>query len=242
MKVLPLLCLFLALAACRPTETPIDNPTIVTLVDDVPKDFTPANTKAELMAAGITHVTVGETTFFIGYQQVSANNQNPIFARFDGDDQTYVRTDYETTGDDQKGYGLLWDGNANLYAVFSATGTQGSSVNDFRRFATGGWLTSYGQGGGAKVSVLAKIDPTSGTVQKATFLKAVLSSGNANTLVVRSLWLENDVLQVQADSWFSPLNPDKSRMTCQGSSPFDYSLELSADLSTVLTASAVNCQ
>lgn len=79
MKALPVLCLLFAVAACRSSA------------DTLPS------------WAGVTHITIGETTFFIGSQQVSNNNQNPIFARLDGDDLTYVRTDYETTDDDRLG-------------------------------------------------------------------------------------------------------------------------------------------
>ncbi|MEM7348420.1 MAG: hypothetical protein AAF485_29675, partial [Chloroflexota bacterium] len=42
-------------------------------------------------------------------------------------------------------------------------------------------------------------------------------------------------------SWFSPRNADKTAMTCTGSSPFNYNLTLSTDLSSVLSASAENC-
>jgi hypothetical protein len=47
-----------------------------------------------------------------------------------------------------------------LYGVFTATGTQGTSSTDYRRFTTTGWLTSYGAGGGPKVSVILKINTT----------------------------------------------------------------------------------
>jgi len=42
------------------------------------------------------------------------------------------------TNDDSTGYRLLWDGEGVMDAVFSTTGTQGESSQDFRRFATRG--------------------------------------------------------------------------------------------------------
>ena len=61
----------------------------------------------------------------------------------------WVRTDYEITGADSRGYGLFWSG-ADLYGVFSVDGTQGTSAEDFRRAssdASTGWIRSYGSGG-----------------------------------------------------------------------------------------------
>lgn len=239
---LHLLLPLLLFTACQPDSNTDITTDIQSDIADQPKAFSPTDTKADLLARGVPHVTVNTTTFFVGYQQVSANNQDPIFARFDGDDMTYVRTDYEITGDDHKGYGLMWDGGPNLYAVFSATGTQGDPSDDFRRFATGGWLSSYGQGGGPKVAILARINPDLGTVMNATFLRAKLSNGNTNSLAVKALDFKDDQVIVQANAWFSPLNTDGSAMTCQGNSPFDYSITLNQDLSQALQASAPNCQ
>lgn len=197
--------------------------------------------EAELLARGVPSVASGSTRFFIGYQQVSANNQNPVLVRFDQGVQTWLRSDYESSGDDSRGYGLLWDGGNQLYAVFSSTGSQGDSSQDFRRFAQQGWLRSYGAGGGPKVAVLARIEPASGEVRAASFVSAQLSNGNSNSLQVKDLALQGEALTVQASAWYSPRNPDTSPMRCSGSSPFAYSLDFSLDLSQVLKASAENC-
>jgi hypothetical protein len=84
-----------------------------------------------------------------------------------------------------------------LYGVFSSTGTQGTSDQDFRKYATKGWFTSYGQGGGGKISVIAKIDPSNGNVLSATFVSAVLSSGNSNSV--------RGALTVQLVVYFDPI-------------------------------------
>lgn len=209
--------------------------------------FACGDSEASLISRGVVRVSAGAAAIYLGYRQLGSN-KDPIAARFDGGSQSWCRTDYEVTGDDNTGYGLLWDGSAEgLYAVFSATGTQGVAGEDFRRFATGGWLSSYtdgspGGGGGPQVAIIARLDPASGAVSQATFLTARLpSSGKTNSLVVTGLAVEGDSLRVEADSYYSPRNPDKSAMTCSGASPFAATFRLSRELSTALTASAANC-
>jgi hypothetical protein len=192
-----------------------------------------ATIKNTKLAAGISN---GTTSFYVGYQQVSSTNKNPIMIRFDKGVKKWCRTDYETTGDDGSGYGLIWDGNSNLYGVFSSTGTQ--TGNNFGRFATSGWLTNYGMGGGPKVSILAKIDPVNGNVNKATFIIAKKSSDNkTNTLNITGLSFSGTSVKINADAYWSPLRSNKTIMTCTGSSPFKYTATFSPDLSTVSATS-----
>lgn len=209
--------------------------------------FACTDSEADLIDRSVTSAGVNGKTIYVGYQQVSANNQNPIVARFDNGVQVWCRTDYETTGDDNRATGVWWNGSdSGLYLIFSATGTQGSSDQDFRRFTVNGWLSSYtdgspGGGGGPKVSIVAKANGGDGSIESATFVTAVLSSGKTNSLTVDQLTPSAESITIQARSWYSPRNPDKTAMTCEGSSPFAYTLTLSADLSTALSASAENC-
>ncbi len=237
MRILSILSLILiTLAACRKEPQQSDARSAV----GTATTFNPNDSEAEL--SSVLKVDDGTTSFYIGYQQVSSNNQNPILAKFENGQQVWVKTDYELTGDDSKGYGLLWDGADRLYAVFSSTGAQGSSSEDFRRFAQNGWLSSYGASGGPKVAVLAKINPADGTVENASFLYAKLSNGNSNSMNVKALSFdENWNLVVNADSWYSPLNVDQQPFSCSGSSPFDYSITFNPDLSEALSASANGC-
>jgi hypothetical protein len=171
---------------------------------------------------------------------VSSINQDPIVAKFQNNVQQWCRVDYEVTPDDSQGYGLIFNSKENsLYGVFSSTGTQGTSDQDFRKYATKGWFTSYGQGGGGKISVIAKIDPSNGNVLSATFVSAVLSSGNSNSVTVTKLTNVNqEFLCLEMSSFFSPRKTDKKGMTCSGSSPFRWNLVLSSNLSMALSSCA----
>ena len=205
--------------------------------------FDANDTEAEIQASGAQQITIGDQRIYIGTNQVSGNNQNPIIASFGS--QSWVGTDYEITGADGRGLGLVWTGAA-LYAVFTIDGTQGSPSEDFRRKsqdATTAWLRSYGQGGGAKASVIGQIDPTTGELSAAAYLTAILSSGNSNTLSVQDIGANSDGnLVVQAESFFSPRRPDGTAMTqvdTQLNSPFAYTVELTPDLKRVVNTFAV---
>ncbi len=197
-------------------------------------------TYAQLKNSGTPFVKLGTVTFFIGYRQVSAINKNPVLVRFNGTQRVFCRTDYEVTGDDSTGYGLYWNGSKALYAVFSSTGTQGTSSQDFRRFATKGWLKSYGSGGGAKIAVIARVLAANGNVTHATFLSARKSDGKSNSLTVKDLSFANAQLTVRADSWFSPRKADRTAYTCTGSSPFDYEIVFDAGLTKAISTQVYN--
>lgn len=208
--------------------------------------FGPSTAEAAIADLDGPSITIGTQTLYIGTWQRSSNNQDPIIASFDSanPENNWIRTDYEQTGADGRGYGLFWDG-MSLYGVFSVDGTQGSSNEDFRdaaRDATQGWLRSYGRGGGAKIGVVARIDPLTGEMQEAAHFSALLSSGNSNSLVIKDMTTNSSGnLVIRADSWFSPRNPDGSAMTQVGSggSPHDYTIEVQSDLRRVVSTSAV---
>ncbi|NEQ37427.1 MAG: DUF4347 domain-containing protein [Okeania sp. SIO3I5] len=227
-------------------STPTPTPVPAEITSSVIK-FTPSDTEAEIAAKGGPSIEIGTQTIYIGTWQRSSNNQDPIIASFDDTNpaNNWVRTDYESTGADSRGRGLFWDGD-DLYAVFSTDGTQGSASEDFRRAAsdaTQSWLRSYGQGGGRKVSVVARIDEVTGEMTDAAFLSAVLNSGNSNTLTVTDLSINsNNNLVVEADAFFGPRNPDGSRMTHVDTSlgsPFDYTVEITQSLDEVISTAAV---
>jgi hypothetical protein len=182
----------------------------------------------------------GNLKIFGGYRQISSVNQDPILIAFKDEQKVWCQTNYETTGDDGFVIGLFTD-QEDFYGVFSATGTQGTPEEDYRRFATSGWLTSYGQGGGGRISVLVKIDPETGEGQKASFVSARLSNGNSNSLTITNIKKEGSDLKVIANSRYSPRKPDRSAMTCSAD-PENHYLIFSKDLSEVKESFAKNCE
>lgn len=235
---------FLALLSCNKQEDPAETTPTTAFTAVGNKVRIDGNlTEAELKALSAVSVGNKHTAFYVGYEQVSSDNQNPVAYRFDNGQLTWRTTNYETTGDDGSAYGILWDGAESLYFVFSATGTQGNAADDYRRFCTEGWLTNYGSGGGPKVAILAKINAQTGTAESGTFLYAQLSNGKTNSLEVTNLAFDaQGNIVVSANSWYSPLKTDKSRFTCQGSSPFEYTVCFKSDLSWAISAQTNGCE
>jgi hypothetical protein len=216
----------------------------ISAVTDTVVKFTVSDPEQTLINNKAIKVSNGNTNIYIGTVQVTANNQDPIIAKFTNGQRDWARKDYEVTGTDGRGYGLLWDGDSKLYAAFTVDGTQGAVSEDFRRFCGKGWLPSYGQGGGAKATVILQIDVVSGAGVEGscTFITARLSSGNTNTLVPKSLGFDGDNIVVEAESYYSPLRTNKTVMNQTSiavDSPFNYRIVFDATLQNALSAEAI---
>lgn len=206
--------------------------------------FSATDSQTTLETIGAAKVSFGNTTIYIGTNQASPNNQNPIITSFTNGVRDWVKSDYETGGPDGRGLGLLWDGSDRLYAAFTIDGG-GSGIESL---ATNGWLSSYGSGGGSQVTVLAQIDPLTGGQGSAiapagngTFISALLSSGNTNSLVPTGLSFSGNNIVLEADSFFSPrdINRNRQTQTTPGiTSPFDYTITFTGDLSMAISAIA----
>ena len=196
-----------------------------------------AEDEATIAARGGPRASLGGATVYVGYQQVSSNNQNPIVVQFSGGERQWCRTDYEQTGVDGTAYGVFWDAEG-LYVIFSVDG----GSYDFNFGASNGWLSSYGAGGGPKIAVISQLDPATGDPLHGTFLSAVLSNGKTNSLVARDICRVGDEIRVLADSWYAPRHLDGRRIeSCEGSSPLDYAIAFSLDLTTARAVSSVAC-
>ena len=238
------------IALPKPKPTPsVETPDLSGVLSDVStrvSKFKPSRSEAQIIKSGASKVVIGSQRIYIGTQQVSSNNQNPIVRSYDDKNpkNNWIRTDIETSGTDGRGTGLLWTGKA-LYGVFSVDGTQGKPSQDFRRATAGAqkWLKSYGPGGGARISVIAQLDPKTGKLLKAAHLSSVLSTGRTNGLNVTGATVNKaGNIVLTADSFFGPRRPDGSMMTKNpgntAGSPYDYTLEINKDLTKVLKTSA----
>lgn len=204
--------------------------------------FSCKDSEAVIRSKGVVGVQNGSRSIYVGYQQVSSTNKNPILARFDNGRQTWCQTNLETTNDDSTGYGLSWDGKDNLFAVFSSTGTQGTPAQDFRRFATKGWMTGYGVGGGAKAAIIARINPTTGGPTSATFISSVLPNSKTNSVGVTALDWNGARLKVSDDAYSYPRNVLRKGMVCLTGSPYKQVIEFNGTLNTALSSKADRCQ
>ncbi|MEM6431166.1 MAG: hypothetical protein AAF708_18155, partial [Deinococcota bacterium] len=233
----------------RVADTPLPVPAPTFLANVLAPElygFECDDNEVTISASGAARISFGNATIYVGGRQVAADNQDPRITRFDKGVQTWCLGNLETSGDDSRGYGLVWDGADTIYAVFSATGTQGEPVTDFRRFAVNGWLPSYGAGGGPRVAVLVRINLISGEPISATYLSARQGSdGSTNSLTVTGLELTTTgevVVRAETSAFPRSINPNVS-IDCPAYDGLveDYTLVLSADLSTALSATAPSC-
>lgn len=182
-------------------------------------------------------VTVGDATIFVGYEQASSTNQNPLVARFEGDKQTFC-VSHEKEPPDGRALGITWDGGPIAYVVFTVVG--GGTALDAA--AKSGWLTSYGAGGGSKVTFLGRIDAASGALQTGTFVIAKKKDGKTNSHSPTSapIRLDDGRIELRGSSAFQPMNPDRSLMTC-ADYPFDTRYVFRAELDVLDCSSSTNC-
>lgn len=176
----------------------------------------------------------------LGTLQVSKNNQNPIVAFFQSGKQVFCRKDIDASPVDARAIAATAD-KEHLYIAFSTDGGANNPIA-FTRFTKSGWQKSYGKGGGAKVIVLLKIRKADGEIVAGTYLTARKDDGKTNSIVVKKLAYENNSVQIQADSWYSPLRIDQSPYSCSGKSPYFYTIQLSPDLTTAMSTNAPQCK
>ncbi|MEM8501599.1 MAG: DUF4114 domain-containing protein [Cyanobacteria bacterium P01_D01_bin.1] len=230
-----------------PPNSPPTDSTIVVDVSGAANKFTGTTSEEDIIATGADSVTFDSQTVYIGTEQVSPNNQNPIIRSFDpvNTQNNWTRRDLETTRTDGRGLGLIWTGTS-LYGVFSVDGTQGTAAEDFRRATQSvkqNWLRSYGAGGSGKVAVIGQIDPNTGALLKAAYLSSIKQNGNSNSLSITGATVNSaGNLVLTGQSFFSPRRPNGSALTkdpgnTQGS-PFDYTVEITADLTEVISTAA----
>lgn len=225
-----------------PRQSPMDIlPSLKTFGE--PTAFSDGYSLADLRMENARIVESGPVAYAIGYRQVTDNDRDPILAKFVSDSLVWERNDYDTTDGDCTGYGLLWDGGPNLYAVFSTSGHTSSTTDGFGRFTENGWLSTYGAGGGATVAVIAKVNVETGEIAHATYARSQLADGSTNDLEVKDMdLLNNSYLQLHAHCGLHPLLPSGQPMNCSLEPPFSYRVVLSPLLELAERAEAEGCQ
>lgn len=122
-------------------------------------------------------ISFGDKTFIIGYTQL--NNNQDAYALCKRGEETIWSRYYDRSTDDSRGEAMAYSGN-NLIVAFSCTGGN----TDFEA-TSGAFQMSYGSGGGPKIIFLARLNASSGIIEKATFIGCKLNNGNTNTIRVQ---------------------------------------------------------
>ncbi|MEM0997614.1 MAG: hypothetical protein AAGN35_11060 [Bacteroidota bacterium] len=143
--------------------------------------------------------------YLVGFDQVSSNNQNPYVQKRDAEGNELWRYSYETSGVDGRGVIAAVDASDQPWVVFSLDG--GSNGTDYiTRLRTdadafnGVFQNTYGNGGGPTVAVIARLDPESGEIMRASFLTARLTDGATNTLRITKIGFNEGLVVVSSES------------------------------------------
>jgi len=178
---------------------------------------------ARLKASGSPRLTFGRTTVFVGFQQ-DGNNQDPVFARYDGTREVYCEH-HEKQSPDARALGVTWDGGPRAYVVYTVVG----GGTELEGKASRGWLNRYGDGGASSaVTVVGEVELRGGTLTRSTFLVARrVKNGQTktNTIVpvAAPLRTASGGLVIFAKSAFAPLNPDQTQMCPSGKGEYPQS-------------------
>lgn len=198
-------------------------------------------TSAEALAASkLARVSANGSTMYVGFHQVSGDNQDPFAARVDGDRVAWC-VYHENDPPDGRALGLAWDGGPVAYVVYTIVGG-GTDLE------MAGWFRSYGghagiAGGGKKVGVLGRVDAVTGALTAATHLPAVLEGRKLNSHAPADapLVLASGQVEYRGSSAHKPLGADgKNPMGCTDY-PFDTTYRFSPDLAALACATSTNC-
>lgn len=153
----------------------------------------------------------------VGYDQVTSINQDAYVEKKNASGQVVWRLNYENTAPDGRGVWIALDENDTPWVIFSIDGGSGEAGYITRKEVEGtpfssSFLSGYGKGGGAKVAVLARLNPATGKIVKATFLVSRTNEGNhnavdkTNSLEVTKFGVANGKVVLEANSWFKPFS------------------------------------
>lgn len=155
-------------------------------------------------------------TYEVGYNQVSPDNQNPFVRKTDSEGMVKWSIMHEATAIDCKATMIALDNQDRPYVIFTLDGGSTESSYITQKFAdaqafSGVPFSGYGRAeGAAKISVLARLEPETGQIEKATFLMARTAQGDANatgktnSFEVVKIGLKPESVVVQAHSWYKP--------------------------------------
>ena len=189
-----------------------------------------------------TSVTDGSgNTYSVGYDQVAPNDQDPVVEKRDPDGDRVWRIRHDRTPADARALYVALDDQDRPYVVFTIDG--GSNEGDrfqANRVEAGAFgdapFPSYGPGGGAKVTVLARLNATTGEIERGTFLPARLSNGNANTLRPTALAADGGSVRVDVESAAWPPAAGASSTDWERFDPTVFNNETRPPLRYTLTA------
>ncbi|WP_035726501.1 hypothetical protein [Eisenibacter elegans] len=143
--------------------------------------------------------------YTVGFDQATSINQNPFVRKVNAQGQEQWRLVYENTPVDGRAVLVTLDEAQNPWVVFTVDGGSNDAGAIQRRQVAsnafqGVYNNSYGSGGGPKVSLVARLNPNTGIIERGTFVAARLTSGNTNTLNITKIAVSQGKVQFEISS------------------------------------------
>lgn len=144
-------------------------------------------------------------TFSVGFSQVTDKKQNPWVEKRGPSGNQVWRIVHDDTTADARAFAIALDADQRPYVVFTIDGGSNDANRFQTRHVTGtpfaeAPFPSYGPGGGAKVIVVARLNPDTGRIERGTFLRARLNNGNTNTMNPEGIAIVDNTVQVDVIS------------------------------------------
>jgi hypothetical protein len=161
------------------------------------------------LSTSVTATDSDGNRYETGFNQIEDNQQNPFVRKYDANNDLLWEIEHDNSPVDVRGILVTIDLQNRPWVVFTLDGgsssssylaTRSTSENAF----SGVFQSSYGQGGGPTVSVITRLNPENGIIERGTFLTARLNNGNTNTLRVRGIGVADGFVRVQTESAFRP--------------------------------------
>ena len=142
----------------------------------------------------------------VGFNQVSSINQDPFVRKKNANGESIWYIEHEKSEVDGRAVLVFVDPDNIPWVVFTLVG--GSYSEDYltvRELSdpdafTNVYAGSYGNGGGAKVSIIARLDSDTGKIDKGTFITARKNDGKTNGLKILDLGMNEGRLAFNAST------------------------------------------
>lgn len=149
-------------------------------------------------------------TYEVGFIQVTGIRQDPFVQKLSPSGATIWEIRHDETLADARGIAVAIGPQGVPYVLFSVDGGSNAST----RFQThrvigapfnGKPFPSYGNGGGPKVTIVARLNPTNGFIDAATYI--IARTDRTNTFRPRGIAVVNDQVFVDGNSAAWPPGP-----------------------------------
>jgi hypothetical protein len=181
----------LSVTACGTTDTD----------DSIPSDI--------FLSTSSSMTDQGGNRYEVGIRQTDDGWNNPVVTKQDANGELLWSLEHDNSPVDVRAEVVTLDTNQRPWVVFTLDG--GSSSNSYITLRATSetafqsvFQSNYGQGGGPQVSVIARLNPENGVIERATFLTARMDNGNTNRFRVRGIGVADGFVRIQGESGFRP--------------------------------------